>query len=83
MAAARSWQPPALDLSNSGGRIKNGRPERGTRVRNKKARSHFQKGVMFLGASSRVVHLPGKEAPDLLHGVVSLFEVCLENLTPS
>ena len=46
-------------------------------------RSHFEKGVMFLGSSSRLVHLPGKKAPDLLHGVFSLSEVRLENLTPS
>ena len=46
-------------------------------------RSHFQKRVMFLGSSSRLVHRPGKTAPELLHGVFSLSEVRLENLTPS
>ena len=46
-------------------------------------RSHFQKGLVSLRSRSRLVHLPGNKAPDLLHGVVSLFEVRLENLTPS
>ena len=43
--------------------------------RNEKGSPFFPKfqGPIFLG----------KKAPDLLHGVVSLFEVRLENLTPS
>jgi len=65
-------QPPALDLSNPG-------PAR----QEKKERRHFQKGLISLGSSSRLVHLPAKKAPDLLHGVVSLFEVRFENLAPS
>ena len=46
-------------------------------------RRHFQKGLRSLGSSSRLVHLPGRKAPDLLHGVVSLFEVRFESLTAS
>ena len=45
-------------------------------------RSHFQKGPICLGSSSRLVHPPGKKAPDLLHGAVSRFEIRFENLTP-
>ena len=55
----------------------------GTLRQEEQERRHFQKGLISLGSSSRLVHLPGKKAPDLLHGVVSLFEVRLENLTPS
>ena len=55
----------------------------GTWRQKEKERSHFQKGLISLGSSSGLVPLPGKKAPDLVHGVVSLFEVRLENLTPS
>ena len=55
----------------------------GSVVGNKNERSHFHKGVISLGSSSRLVHLLGKKTPDLLQKVVSLFEVRLENLTPA
>ena len=55
----------------------------GTRVRKKRNVVISEKVLYPVGSSSRLVHPPGKKALDLLHGVVSLFEVRLEDLTPS